>query len=1044
MSKVFDSLLAKISNNDPLLTSIQLNRGMFQAGMIQNLAKAMETNTNLQSIDLSGVPLTDIDIRTIIHILKTHSLSSIDLSQTNLTDTSATAIAEALKVNTSLKTINLASNQIGAAGGQKIIEAVKVNTSLQMVNLSKNTRLRAGGDAIGEALANNTSITHLNLSSCFITPAAVINIARALRSNKTLGSLNLSHNNMNKDAQVGEHLGAALRVNSSLFSLDLGGVNLGEIGGLALCKALKVNHTLTSLNLEVNELDTSCGQAISEALAGNTTLKALNLNRNKLKADGGKAIAEALKTECTLEELYLDSNELRLDGGLAICNALENNSTLKILTLRNNVLTSKTATAFGKVLKKNATLTSLDLSLNEIATGISIANALKINKTLESLNLESNKLGDEAGLAFGAALAENSTLRYLNFSSNKLKNKTATSIGRALKTNTMLTKLDLGKNELSILEPIMEALKTNSTLGCINLCQNPIQADHSRMVGEALKANKTLHEINIVGLPFDDIAASTMVSALTTNYSLLRFYGRRSVSESISKNLDRNKAIALLSKQINVFKNQIEKRAYLHISHDMPQIQTTKRQAPYAKTELDETILDDVEQLAPYLAGAEPSASTDRLLEYHGLFISLLQLSNLDVDAWSAHSEEGLDIDHAKKTWATTIEPIYASLLQEFTDPILQETANIVLFELLFDPYIKYLIHALDTESLNHQMALLSKKIHKDKPLDDTHFLSESYRLLAAHGFMASFDVAGADEQAVAHLLQDFHHPLLQMVANITLGQLLSGQLNETFKETGKQKEIARCQLILHCLNHQLDPCLNYFAYIALYELLTVNIEKGKRPYNLNDLTKNTILLGYQHLLDIIEMSLLPVEQSHVKKNPYEIRLLDTILKTTGIHPEIILFLQHSPIFNMQFKKLYPHQNSWVCVEHCLMVKELGEEDKLLMPVADQASPITPALALEAIRSIRQITANPDTISSALTVIKQSVEKSIPITAVAMEGMEETPPELETQALHSQGLFAKPYARRHSEALDSPSDTEQTIDAGTADPKKSKAELQFS
>ncbi len=1037
MSKIFDSLLAKISNNDPLLTSIKLNRDIFEAGMIQNLAKAMETNTNLQSIDLSGVPLTDIDTTTIIHILQTHPLSSINLSQTYLIDTSATAIAEILKVNTSLKTINLASNSIGAVAGQKIVEALKVNNTLEMVNLSGNIRLGAGGNAIGEALTNNTSITNLDLSSCYLTPDAVINIAKALRSNKTLGSLNLSHNNMNKNAQVGEQLGAALKINSSLFSLNFGTGSLGEIGGLALCKALKVNNTLTTLNLEVNELDTPCGHAIGEALAGNTTLKSLNLNRNKLKADGERAIAEALKTDCTLEELYLNSNELGPDGGLAICNALKSNNALKVLTLRNNVLTSRTAAAFGKVLQKNTTLTSLDLSLNEITTGTSIARAIKINKTLQSLNLASNNIDDKAAKAFGDALAQNSALRYLNFSSNKLKNKTVTSIGDALKTNTTLTELDLGKNEFSILKPIMEALKTNTTLGSISLRENPTPADHGRTIGEALQANKTLYEMNIVGLAFDDIATSTMVDALTTNYSLLRFYGRRAVSESILENIKRNKAFALLSKQINLFKNQVEKRAYLHITQDMPQIQTTKRLNSYPKIELDETILEDVEQLAPYLLNSKPSASTNRLFECHGLFMSLLQLSNLDVDAWIASSEKGPNIDHAKKTWATTIEPILAGLLQEFTDPILQKTANIALFELLFHPYIKYLIHALDTESINHQMALLSKKIHQDKPLDDTHFLSESYRLLAAHGFMASFDIVGADEQAIAHLLQDFHHPLLQRVANIALGQLLSGRLNETFKKAGKQQEIARCQLILHCLNHQIDPRLNYFAYAALYELLTVNIEKDKRPYHLNDLTKNTILLGYQHLLDIIEMSILPVGQVHIKKNPYEIRLLDTMLKTKGIHPEIILFLQHSPIFNMQFKKLYPHQNSWVCLEHCLTVTELGEENKLLMHVTEHPSPMTPGQAIEAMRSIRQIKTNPDIISNALVVIKQSVEKTIQITAVAMEGIEEIPPELETQALHSQGLFAKPYARRHNEALD----TEQTIDAKPSDAKKSKSAL---
>ena len=91
--------------------------------------------------------------------LRDGSLFDIYLELNNFGAKEAKAIAEALKVNTSLTSINLSTNNIGAEGAKTIGEALKVNTSLTEIYLADNKIGAEGAKAIGEALKVNTSLT---------------------------------------------------------------------------------------------------------------------------------------------------------------------------------------------------------------------------------------------------------------------------------------------------------------------------------------------------------------------------------------------------------------------------------------------------------------------------------------------------------------------------------------------------------------------------------------------------------------------------------------------------------------------------------------------------------------------------------------------------------------------------------------------------------------------------------------------------------------------------------------------------------------------
>ena len=96
--------------------------------------------------------------------LRDGSLFDIYLELNNFGAKEAKAIAEALKVNTSLTSINLSTNNIGAEGAKTIGEALKVNTSLTRIGLNTNNIGTGGAEAIGEALKVNTSLTYIGLN----------------------------------------------------------------------------------------------------------------------------------------------------------------------------------------------------------------------------------------------------------------------------------------------------------------------------------------------------------------------------------------------------------------------------------------------------------------------------------------------------------------------------------------------------------------------------------------------------------------------------------------------------------------------------------------------------------------------------------------------------------------------------------------------------------------------------------------------------------------------------------------------------------------
>ncbi|XP_004346161.2 hypothetical protein CAOG_05488 [Capsaspora owczarzaki ATCC 30864] len=308
--------------------------------------KSANVYHNLLRWDRLGVA----DVQAVAEGLKVNTtLTVLDMKEHHLDDDGAKAFAEALKVNTTLTKLNLWANQIGEAGAQAIAEALKVNATLRTLYLDRNQIGDAGAKAIAEALKVNATLRTLYLDRNQFGDAGVQAIAKALQVNKTLSWLNLI------DKQIGDAgaqaLAEALRVNATLAVLYLRENRLGDAGAQAIAEALKSNTMLTFLDLWANQIGEAGAQAIAEALKMNSTLIQLFLNGNQIGDFGAKAFAEALRVNMTVQRLDLTGNGIGNLGAQAIDEARQVNDKCRVnidsqinpltLSLRPRLATAK-------------------------------------------------------------------------------------------------------------------------------------------------------------------------------------------------------------------------------------------------------------------------------------------------------------------------------------------------------------------------------------------------------------------------------------------------------------------------------------------------------------------------------------------------------------------------------------------------------------------------------------------------------------------------------------------------------------------------------
>ena len=427
----------------------------------------------LEHIELTNCDIGPVGAQHLAQALRVNtSVKTLKLSNNHqLDDEGAKALAEMLggngaessgTVNTTLEHVNLSKCYIGPVGAQHLAQALCVNTSVKTLKLSHNLLDDEGAKALAEMLGGNgaessgtvnTTLEHVNLSKCYIGPVGAQHLAQALCVNTSVKTLDLSRNRLGEEGAkaLAEMLGgngaeSSGTVNTTLEHVDLSNCSIGPVGAQHLAQALCVNTSVKTLNLQVSHLGDEGAKALAEMLGGNgaessgtvnTTLEHVNLKGCSIGPVGAQHLAQALCVNTSVKTLDLSCNLLGDAGEKALAEMLGGNG----------------AESSGTV---NTTLEHVDLKGCSVGAQ-HLAQALCVNTSVKTLKLSYNPLRDEGAEALAEMLGGNgaessgtvnTTLEHVDLSWCIIGPVGAQHLAQALCVNTSVKTLELFNNYL--------------------------------------------------------------------------------------------------------------------------------------------------------------------------------------------------------------------------------------------------------------------------------------------------------------------------------------------------------------------------------------------------------------------------------------------------------------------------------------------------------------------------------------------------------------------------------------------------------------------
>ncbi|XP_067016471.1 NLR family CARD domain-containing protein 3-like, partial [Acropora muricata] len=327
------------------------------------LSEALECNKTLTHLCFLGDaepedPIGESGASALARALKKNStLKCLVLADNSIQDSGALALADALQTNSTLTQLGLLANGIGNLGIEAICKALQFNHVITHLDLRNNTIGDSGAEALAGALQlPATQLSHLDLEGCEIISLGVESFAGALQTNRSLTHLSLAGLGI---SYSGNAPAEAIQFTRTLIPLDPSCSGIGDLETEAICKvtthlqilagALQTNRSLTHLNLRNNEIsDTEAIQLAQTLLDKNSTLTCLDLSDNNIGAE--EEASSSISCSVT-----------------ALAEALQLNRTLTHLELSNNQISDTEAIQLAQtLLDKNNTLTYLDLSRNNI------------------------------------------------------------------------------------------------------------------------------------------------------------------------------------------------------------------------------------------------------------------------------------------------------------------------------------------------------------------------------------------------------------------------------------------------------------------------------------------------------------------------------------------------------------------------------------------------------------------------------------------------------------------------------------------------------
>ncbi len=413
------------------------------------LAKGLKANETIKSLNLS---------------VKTYVVRS-NTGEKRASNEWLIAFSNALKRNSSLQEFRFGMSHRTAdllfslEGAHALAEALKINRSLKKLSIPHSYASSATTVVLASGIRENTSLTELDLSSSRMGNDGAEAIADAVKEHPTLQKLDVATSYINLRG-----LKAIDRVNKKLEVNTEGNFT----GTNPVCGLSKVNTKKQTIAPGCGKLKLSWDEPTSEVMILVSSMLERNKGITELSISGSLGLGccrsilgdvglmkltEGLRKNTQLKELELKENAIGPLSWLFFFQSLEHNTTLELLNLNDNKLNDLLLISLAKSLNKNTKLTEILLSDTGIGAGRNkiaapgVAALFKLlihNKSIQKISLNDNDLGDSDMLKIAQTVRENNELREIHVYDNYyFSDLAAVAIAQALQYNKSLVRMDI-------------------------------------------------------------------------------------------------------------------------------------------------------------------------------------------------------------------------------------------------------------------------------------------------------------------------------------------------------------------------------------------------------------------------------------------------------------------------------------------------------------------------------------------------------------------------------------------------------------------------
>jgi Ran GTPase-activating protein (RanGAP) involved in mRNA processing and transport len=220
MGEKYMKMLTEVLAINKTLDHISFTSIMWDDKSIEVFAGFICSNTTLKTLHISGGLSTKGVIALGEALRKNNSLVELIIGECPIGDEGMKSLAKALLHNTSLYSLRIERNLVDADNGiHCLANAIKMNKSLKRLCFILNNMSDENVKDLSEALKTNNSITELTLCGCKISKQGAHHLSDMLASNNTLRKIFLGGNQFGFEGV--DILMSGLRNNKSLHNFDL-------------------------------------------------------------------------------------------------------------------------------------------------------------------------------------------------------------------------------------------------------------------------------------------------------------------------------------------------------------------------------------------------------------------------------------------------------------------------------------------------------------------------------------------------------------------------------------------------------------------------------------------------------------------------------------------------------------------------------------------------------------------------------------------------------------------------------------------------------